>query len=175
MSTFLRYFPAAETLYEIFVAIGVGFILLNLVWQLFRNFGLGLGLSAEDPVKLAIKSILFIFLALFADQIMVLVLGIVGTPYDWVVDTALPPIEFASFASVVTVLVGSLVSGSVSLIVLILVLIVAWNYNGTRSAVNNIGQLLLCHAAGFSCPLDGEPYIVKIKASFISFYLHNIT
>ena len=95
MSTFLRYFPAAETLYEIFVAIGVGFILLNLVWQLFRNFGLGLGLSAEDPVKLAIKSILFIFLALFADQIMVLVLGIVGTPYDWVVDTALPPIEFA--------------------------------------------------------------------------------
>ena len=51
MSTFLRYFPAAETLYEIFVAIGVGFILLNLVWQLFRNFGLGMGLSAEDPVK----------------------------------------------------------------------------------------------------------------------------
>ena len=48
-------------------------------------------------------------------------------------------------------------------------------HNGTRSAVNNIGQLLLCHAAGFSCPLDGEPYIVKIKASFISFYLHNIT
>ena len=165
MSTFLRYFPAAETLYEVFVAIGVGFILLNLVWQLFRNFGLGLGLSAEDPVKLAIKSVLFIFLALFADQIMVfrnfglglglsaedpvklaiksilfiflalfadqimeLILGIVGTPYDWVVDTALPPIEFASFASVVTVLAGCLVSGSVNLIVLILVIIIAWNY-----------------------------------------------
>jgi len=48
-------------------------------------------------------------------------------------------------------------------------------HNGTWSAVNNIGQLLLCHAAGFSCTLDGEPYIVKIKASFISFYLHNIT
>ena len=48
-------------------------------------------------------------------------------------------------------------------------------HNGTRSAVNNIGQLLLCHAAGFSCTLDGEPYIVKIKSSFISFYLHNIT
>ena len=48
MSTFLRYFPAAETLYEVFVAIAVGFILLNLVWQLFKNFGLGVGLSAED-------------------------------------------------------------------------------------------------------------------------------
>lgn len=44
MSTFLRYFPAAETLYEVFVAIAVGFILLNLVWQLFKNFGLGVGL-----------------------------------------------------------------------------------------------------------------------------------
>lgn len=61
MSTFLRYFPAAETLYEVFAAIAVGFILLNLVWQLFKNFGLGVGLSAEDPTKLAIKSILFIF------------------------------------------------------------------------------------------------------------------
>ena len=38
-------------------------------------------------------------------------------------------------------------------------------HNGTRSAVNNIFQLLLRHAAGFSCPLDGAPYIVKIKAS----------
>ena len=55
MSTFLRYFPAAETLYEVFAAIAVGFILLNLVWQLFKNFGLGVGLSAEDPTKLAIK------------------------------------------------------------------------------------------------------------------------
>ena len=48
-------------------------------------------------------------------------------------------------------------------------------HNGTRSAINNIGQLLLCHAAGFSSPLDSKPYIVKIKSPFISFYLHNIT
>lgn len=87
MSTFLRYFPAAETLYEIFVAIGVGFILLNLVWQLFRNFGLGLGLSAEDPVKLAIKSILFIFLALFADQISPLMFWCPRTNGYWSPDS----------------------------------------------------------------------------------------
>ena len=30
-------------------------------------------------------------------------------------------------------------------------------------------------AAGLSCPLDGEPYIVKIKSSFVLFKLHNIT
>ena len=128
MSTFLRYFPAAETLYEVFVAIAVGFILLNLVWQLFKNFGAGIGLSAEDPAKLLLRSILFIFLALFADEIMALVLDIVGTPYSWIVDTWLPPIEFASFGSVLTVIVGCLASGSVSLIVIILVIIIAWNY-----------------------------------------------
>lgn len=128
MSTFLRYFPAAETLYEVFVAIAVGFILLNLVWQLFKNFGAGIGLSAEDPAKLLLRSILFIFLALFADEIMALVLDIVGAPYSWIVDTSLPPIEFASFGSVLTVIVGCLASGSVSLIVIILVIIIAWNY-----------------------------------------------
>lgn len=128
MSTFLRYFPAAETLYEIFVAIAIGFILLNLVWQLFKNFGVGIGLSAEDPAKLLIQSILFIFLALFADEIMVLVLNIAGTPYSWIVDASLPAIDFASFGSVLTVIIGCLASGSVSLIVIILIIIIAWNY-----------------------------------------------
>ena len=128
MSTFLRYFPAAETLYEIFVAIAIGFILLNLVWQLFKNFGAGIGLSAEDPAKLLLRSIRFIFLALYADEIMVLVLDIAGTPYSWIVDASLPAIDFGNFGSVLTVIVGCLASGSVSLIVIILVIIIAWNY-----------------------------------------------
>lgn len=59
MSTFLRYFPAAETLYSVFVAIAIGYILLNVVWQLFRNYGVGVGIRAEDPIKLTIKSIRF--------------------------------------------------------------------------------------------------------------------
>ena len=40
MGTFLRYFPAAETMYRIFVAAAIGLVLLNWVWQLFKNFGL---------------------------------------------------------------------------------------------------------------------------------------
>ena len=128
MGTFLRYFPAAETMYQIFVAIAIGFILLNLVWQLFKNFGAGLGLSAEDPVKLVLRSVLFILLAYFSDQIMELVLRIAGTPYDWIVDASLPPIDFTSFGSTLTVIVGCIASGSVALIVIILVIILAWNY-----------------------------------------------
>lgn len=128
MSTFLRYFPAAETMYEVFVAISVGFILLNLVWQLFKNFGLGLGTQAEDPAKLVFRSVIFMFLAVFSDEIMALVLSIAGTPYTWIVDTALPSIDFASFGSTITVIIGCIASGSVSLIVLIILLIIAWNY-----------------------------------------------
>lgn len=128
MGTFLRYFPAAETMYQIFVAIAIGFILLNLVWQLFKNFGAGVGLSAEDPIKLVLRSILFIFLAYFSDQILALVLQIAGTPYTWIVDASLPPIDFANFGSVLTVIVGCLANGSVSLIVIILIIVIAWNY-----------------------------------------------
>lgn len=39
MNTFLRFFPAAETMYSIFVATAVGLVLLNWIWQLFKNFG----------------------------------------------------------------------------------------------------------------------------------------
>ena len=63
MNTFLRYFPAAQTMYSVFVALSIGIILLNWVWQLFKNFGLGAGIEAEDPIKLSIRSILFILLA----------------------------------------------------------------------------------------------------------------
>ena len=36
MAVFLRYFPAAETMYSVFVALAIGIILLNWVWQLLK-------------------------------------------------------------------------------------------------------------------------------------------
>lgn len=128
MAVFLRYFPAAGTMYQIFVALAIGIILLNWVWQLFRNFGLGAGIEAEDPVKLSIRSVLFIVLAYFSDDIVGTVLKIGGTPYNWILDSELPPISFASFSSVATTVIGVVANGGVALIVLILVLILAWNY-----------------------------------------------
>ena len=60
MAVFLRYFPAAETMYEVFVALAIGLILLLWVWNLFKNFGLGIGTEAEDPIKLSIRCVLFL-------------------------------------------------------------------------------------------------------------------
>lgn len=128
MAIFLRYFPAAETLYEVFVALAIGLILLIWIWNLFKNFGLGLGSEAEDPVKLSIKAVMFIVLAYYANEIVDMTLQIGGTPYDWILTSALPDLSFADFASVMLVIIGVCANGGVTLIVLILVLILAWNY-----------------------------------------------
>lgn len=128
MDVFIQYFPAAEKLYDVFVAIAIGLVLLNMVWQLFKNFAGGLGLEVEDPGKLVLRSALFILLIYFSDEIVDMVLKIGGTPYSWILASDLPPINFASFNAVVTVILG-VVANSVMLIVsLILVLMLAWNY-----------------------------------------------
>lgn len=128
MAVFLRYFPAAETMYEVFVALAIGLILLIWVWNLFKNFGLGIGTEAEDPVKLTIRAVLFIGLAYYSDQIVDIVLDIGGTPYNWILTSTLPSLDFASFSSVLLTIIGVCANGAVALIVLILVLILAWNY-----------------------------------------------
>ena len=106
MDTFLRYFPAAETMYDVFLALALGLILLNWVWQLFKNY----------------------FLGFYAEDIVNLLLGIAGTPYDWILTEELPSLDFASFNSVITVILGVCANGAVAIIALILVLILAWNY-----------------------------------------------
>ncbi len=128
MDLFLRYFPAAGTMYNIFVALGIGLVLLNWVWQLVKNYFLQAGVEAEDPVKLSLRSIIFIFLIYFSDQIVDIALKIGGTPYQWILDSELPPLDFASFNSVLLTILGICASGSVALIALILVLMLAWNY-----------------------------------------------
>lgn len=128
MTTFLRYFPAAETMYEVFVALAIGLILLLWVWNLFKNFGLGAGSEAEDPIKLTVRAVLFIILVWYAGDIVDMVLDIGGTPYSWILTGDLPSLDFAGFSSVLLTIIGVCANGAVALIVLILVLILAWNY-----------------------------------------------
>lgn len=128
MDTFLRYFPAAETMYQIFLALAIGLILLNWVWQLFKNYFMGTGIDAEDPIKLSLRTFMFLFLTFYAKDIVDLLLDIAGTPYGWILTEDLPPLEFGSFNSVITVILGVCANGAVAIVALILVLILAWNY-----------------------------------------------
>ena len=128
METFLRYFPAAETFYSIIVALAVGLLMLNLIFQLLRNFGIMNSGEAENPVSLTARTMLFLFLALFADDILNIVLKIGGTPFGWMMSEELPPINFADFNSVLLTILGVSLNGSIALIALILLVMLAWNY-----------------------------------------------
>lgn len=128
MDTFLRYFPAAATMYSVFVALAMGLILLNWVWQLFKNYGLSAGIEAEDPVKLSLRSILFLLLAYFSNNIVNIILEIGGTPYHWILTSDLPSLDFGSFNAVFLTILGVCANGAVTIIALILILILAWNY-----------------------------------------------
>lgn len=128
METFLRYFPAAETFYSIIVALAVGLLMLNLIFQLLRNFGIMQSGEAESPISLTSRTILFLFLALFADDILNIVLKIGGTPFGWMMSEELPPIDFADFNSVLLTILGVSLNGSIALIALILLVMLAWNY-----------------------------------------------
>jgi len=128
MDLFMKYFPMAEVLYNVFVAIAIGLILLNLVWQLFRNFGIVIGSEVEDPVKLTIRSVIAIFLVYYCDEIVNFVLQIGGTPYSWIVDEALPSLDFSNFNSQIITIVNIVSGGSATLIGLIVIVVLAWNY-----------------------------------------------
>lgn len=122
MTVFLRYFPAAETMYKVFVALTIGIILLNWVWQLFKNFGLGAGIEEEVPVRLSIRSALFILFAYFSDEIVDTVLKIGGPPYHWIMDSDLPALSFADLNSVMLAIIGICANGAVALITMVVVL-----------------------------------------------------
>ena len=97
-----------------------------ITWAILN--GLGAGIEAENPVRLSIRSVLFILLAYFSDGIVDTVLKIGGTPYHWIMDSDLPALSFADFNSVMLAIIDVCANGAVALITLIIVLILAWNY-----------------------------------------------
>ena len=128
MDTFKRYFPAASAMYEIFIWTAIGLVLLNLVWQLYRCYGAGFDIDTENPINLVVRSVIFLLLIWYCDDIVNLALQIGGTPYNWILDSSLPGVQFGDFNSVLLVIIGVIANGSVALIALILVVVLAWNY-----------------------------------------------
>lgn len=83
--------------------------------------------QAECKAKLS-AAMEAIVLAYYADEIVNIALTIGGTPYAWILSSELPSLDFASFNSVLLTIIGVCANGGVALIVLILTLILAWNY-----------------------------------------------
>ena len=87
------------------------------------------GVEAEDPFQTEYSaSFLFIGLVYYCKDITDLILGVGGTPYNWILSSDLPALNFADFNSVLLTVLGVCANGSVALIALTLLLILAWNY-----------------------------------------------
>ncbi len=151
MALFVKYFPASETMYSIFVALGIGLIFLNLIWNLFKNFGFIADIEPEDPIKLTVRSVIFIFLTLYAKEIVNIVLEIGGTPYEWVLNQELEPVSFADFNSVILVILAVCSNGSVAFIAFILLIIIAWNY--LKLLFEAAERYILLAVLVFTCPV----------------------
>ena len=104
MDTFKRYFPAASAMYEIFIWTAIGLVLLNLVWQLYRCYGAGFDIDTENPINLVVRSVIFLLLIWYCDDIVNLALQIGGTPYNWILDSSLSGVQFGDFNSVLLVI-----------------------------------------------------------------------
>ena len=128
MVVFLRYFPAAATMYSVLAALAVRIILPIWVWHVFANVGLAPGPAVAVPLQRSIRSSLCLPLTALSESLAPTVLAIGGTPYRWIMDSELPPLSFADFNSVMLVIIGVCANGAVALITLILVIILAWNY-----------------------------------------------
>ena len=75
-----------------------------------------------------VRPVSYTHLDVYKRQIVNIVLTIGGTPYQWIMDSDLPPLQFADFNSVMLTIIGVCANGAVALITLVLVLILAWNY-----------------------------------------------
>ena len=109
---------------------GIAILLLILIWQLFKTmFGRG-GVAAEDPVELVCRSFLCLFMLLFARPVANYILEVAGTPYQWVAGTEIEVKSFSDFVSSLDQASASLgIDGlSISILLLIMQFVVAWNY-----------------------------------------------
>ena len=126
LSLFEDLFTVVKDLYEnAILPMGIAILLLILVWQLFKTmFGRG-GVEAEDPVELVCRSFLCFF-----RPVANYILEVAGTPYQWVAGTEIEVKSFSDFVTSLDQASASLgIDGlSISILLLIMQFVVAWNY-----------------------------------------------
>lgn len=131
LSLFEDLFGVVKDLYEnAILPLGIAILLLILVWQLFKTmFGRG-GVTAEDPVELVCRSCICLFFVIFARPLANYILSVAGTPYQWVAGTEIEVESFSDFVNALDVLSAGLGISTLSITILMLIMqfVVAWNY-----------------------------------------------
>lgn len=132
MTAMEEYFPFVPKAYTVMQYTAWAVLFLITVWQLFRVFG-GPITEAESPWPLLARSALFGLLIAYAKPIFLLVLRIARAPYTALMDITMSAEDF-TFAGVEEVLsnglltIASILTVVGSLLILILLIALGWNY-----------------------------------------------
>lgn len=131
LDLFEELFGVVGTLYQNAVLpIAVALLLMILTWQVFKSMFGKLGINSEDPLELVFRSGFCLFMLVYARDIVNYVLEVAGTPYQWVVGTGITVDSFSGYVSAAEAAVSVLGTDalSISLLLLIMHFVVAWNY-----------------------------------------------
>jgi hypothetical protein len=153
LTLFVNMFPIVETTYEIFVVTALTLLGLNMVWGIFKNFFLPIGIESESPVQLVAKTAVFGLLAFFALDIAQIAVSLANTPYQAILGVEEPAPEFVRTHAIMTlVLVGGGKGILVGLILsLVFVIIVGWNY--FKLIIECVERYLVVGVLVFTSPL----------------------
>lgn len=131
LSLFEDLFSVAGQLYQNAVMpFAVALLAMICVWQLFKTMFGRVGTGAEEPVELVGRSVLCLFCIVYSKRIVDYLLMLAGTPYQWIVGNGVEIESFSGFVSAAELAAAPLGLDRLSLQLLLLVmqLIVAWNY-----------------------------------------------
>lgn len=131
LDLFEELFGVAGELYRNgIMPIAIMILLMILVWQLFKGMFGKITASSEEPLELVFRSAISLFMIAYAKDIVNYILDIVGTPYQWVVGTAVTVNSFSGYVTAAEAVVSVLGIDviSIQMILLILHFVVAWNY-----------------------------------------------
>lgn len=88
LSAFREIFPMVETFFNVIKAIAIGFVILNLLFQLLRIMMGLISDNSESIMKLVVRSMLILILIFYSGQVMDTVIGLAVAPYDLLKETA---------------------------------------------------------------------------------------
>ena len=131
LSLFEELFSVVGDLYKnVIVPMGIAILLLICIWQLFKSMFGKSGVSSEEPIELVCRSCIALFFIVAAKPMINYILNVAGTPYQWVVGTDITVESFSEYVSALESVTGVLGIGSlnISILMLIMQLVVAWNY-----------------------------------------------
>lgn len=131
LSLFEELFGVVGDLYrDAVLPLAVALLLMILTWQVFKSMFGKMGVNSEDPMELVFRSAICLFMLMYAKDIVNYILELAGTPYHWIVGTDITVESFSGYVTAAEAAV-SIIGGdaiSISLLLLIMHFVVAWNY-----------------------------------------------